>query len=177
MSFVARAFRSSVFNVAAARQCTSIRSTRFYSAEAEAEVADVKASPEIEEIVEKISKLNVLQVADLTAVLKKRLNIADAPMMAAAAPMTAGGAPAAEAEAAAPKEEQTEFTVKLTGIDDKQKVKLIREVKNHVDGMNLVQAKKFVEGVPQTLKEGISKADAEALKKAIEAVGGTVAIE
>lgn len=179
MSVVARVFRTSALNVTASRCGAWNIPIRSYSAEAAApaEPKEAKTAPCIEEIVDKISKLNVLQIADLTALLKKRLNIADAPMMAAAPMAASAGGAGAEAEEAPKAAVQTEFTVKLTGVDDTQKVKLIREIKNVVAGLNLVQAKKFVESIPQTLKENISKADAEELKKTLSAVGGTVTIE
>lgn len=61
--------------------------------------------------------------------------------------------------------------------DDKQKVALIKEIKNHFDGMNLVQAKKFVESVPAIVKEDVSKEEAEKLKEILTKIGGVVEIE
>lgn len=97
---------------------------------------------------------------------------------ASAAP--AAAAPAA-AEAAAETEkpkEKTIFTVKLKGLKDPTaKAKVIKEVKALNSTMNLVEAKKFVESAPQTLKEGLNKEDAEKLKSAIEAAGGLIEME
>jgi len=123
--------------------------------------------------------MTILEVADLNELLKKKLNIQDVPMMAAAAPVAAAvaDAPAAEEEVEAKPREKTIFTVKLASFDAGKKVALIKEVKNLLEGMNLVQAKKFVESAPQTLKEDIPKDEAEALKAALEAVGAVVELE
>jgi len=134
--------------------------------------------PKISSIVDQISQLNLLEVADLNELLKKRLNISDAPVM------MAGAGPAAPA-AAAPEEEedntpvaiQTAFTVKIEAFDTGKKVALIKEIKNQVEGMNLVQAKKFVESCPAVVKSDIGKDEAESLKKALEAVGATCIME
>ena len=69
------------------------------------------------------------------------------------------------------------FTVKLVKYEDGKKVALIKEIKNIVEGMNLVQAKKFVESVPQVLKSGIPKDEAEALKKSLEGLGAVIELE
>lgn len=97
--------------------------------------------------------------------------------------MPSGGAAAAPAAAAAPVEEEapkekTVFTVKLTGLKDPSaKAKVIKEVKAINSSMNLVEAKKFVESAPQTLKEGLNKEDSEKLKAAVEAAGGLITVE
>ena len=135
-------------------------------------------SPKIVEMVEEISKMTILEVADLNELLKIKLNIKDVPVMAAAAaaPAAAEAAPAEEEVEAKPRE-KTIFSVKLAAFDAGKKVALIKEVKNLLEGMNLVQAKKFVESAPQTLKEDVPKDEAEALKAALEAVGATIEIE
>ncbi|CAB3251935.1 unnamed protein product [Arctia plantaginis] len=136
---------------------------------------DKPVSAKIEKIVSEITNLNLLEVSELSQVLKKRLNLPDAPVM----PMGgfAMAAPAQEEEDAAPKTVKTSFTVKLTKFDDKQKVALIKEVKSLLEGFNLVQAKKFVESVPTVVKADISKDEAEKLKEALSKVGGIVEIE
>lgn len=94
--------------------------------------------------------------------------------------MPAGGfiaAAPAEEEDEAPKAVKSSFTVKLSKYDEKQKVALIKEIKALMEGMNLVQAKKFVEGAPAVVKADIPKEEAEKLKAAIEKVGGVVEIE
>merc|ERR1711939_1254356 len=118
------------------------------------------SNAQVNKIVDDISKLTLLEAADLVETLKSRLNIADVPVAAA---------PAAE-EAAAPKE-KTAFDVTLKKIDASAKAKVIKEVKTVMPSMNLVEAKKFVESLPKVLKEGATKEEAEKLKKALEAVG------
>lgn len=130
----------------------------------------------IESLVESISKLNLLEVSRLNELLKTRLNIQDTPMMMAGA--VAASAPVDEPsgeEAAV--EEQAEFAVKLIKFDDAKKVKLIKEIKSIMTDINLVQAKKFVESVPQIVKEKLSKEDADKLKTQLEAVGATLEVE
>lgn len=80
-------------------------------------------------------------------------------------------------EDAGPKKVKTQFKVKLLKFDDKQKVALIKEVKNIFEGMNLVQAKKFVESVPVLVKEDLNKEDAEKLKETLTKIGAVVEIE
>ncbi|XP_035694323.1 39S ribosomal protein L12, mitochondrial-like [Branchiostoma floridae] len=136
--------------------------------------------PKIQKIVDDIATLTLLEVSELNALLKKTFNIADTPMM----PMGGFAAPAPKEEeeeaAAEVKVEQTEFTVKLVKFDDASKVKLIKEIKTHKEGMNLVQAKKFVEATttgPQVVKEGIAKEEAETIKAALEPLGAVVQID
>ncbi|KAG0278060.1 hypothetical protein BGZ96_002553 [Linnemannia gamsii] len=131
--------------------------------------------PKIVSIVDQISGLTLLQTADLVSLLKTRLNIQEIAM-------PVGGGAAAPAAAAAPVEEEkvaekTEFAVKLEKFDAAAKAKLIREIKNIIPGINLVEAKKFVEGAPKVVKENLNKADAEKLKKTLEDLGATVSLE
>lgn len=79
-----------------------------------------------------------------------------------------------DAEEGKSKTVKTSFTVKLTKFDDTKKVALIKEVKQHLENMNLVQAKQYVEKLPQIVKADLSKEDADKLKAALEAAGGTV---
>ncbi|CAL8073958.1 unnamed protein product [Orchesella dallaii] len=132
--------------------------------------------PKIVKLVEEISQLTLLQVADLNELLKKTLNIPDAPMMGAMAFAAPAAAAAEEEEAAAPQKVQTSFTLKLMKFDESKKVPLIKECKSLLEGMNLVQAKKFVESAPCVVKADISKDDAEKLKTALEAAGATCEI-
>ncbi|KZC08256.1 PREDICTED: 39S ribosomal protein L12, mitochondrial [Dufourea novaeangliae] len=130
-------------------------------------------SSKIEQIADQIVTLNLIEVAQLSDLLKKRLNLPDAPMM----PM--GGfavAPAAVEEDEEPQIVQTAFTVKLTAFDEKQKIPLIKELKNILPDCNLVQAKKFVEALPGIVTKDITKEEAEKLKDTITKVGGTVEI-
>uniref|UniRef100_A0A023FTZ4 Putative mitochondrial ribosomal protein l12 strongylocentrotus purpuratus n=1 Tax=Amblyomma parvum TaxID=251391 RepID=A0A023FTZ4_AMBPA len=151
-----------------------------YSTEALAQPApsnEERQYPEkIARIVNDISKLTLMEVADLNDLLKKTLNIQETPMMAGA---WAGPAPAAsqeEDEGNKVAKVQTAFTVKLLKFDEAKKIQLIKEMKNLMDGMNLVQAKKFVESAPQVVKADLAKDEAEKLKASIEMAGGTCEI-
>ena len=121
-----------------------------------------------EQMVTELSSWTVADVAALVKALETSWGVSAAPV-AVAGP--AGGA----AAAAAPKEEQTEFTVELTGGGDKkiQVIKVVREVTS----LGLAEAKKLVEEAPKVIKEGLSKADAEELKKKLEEAGATVALK
>nr|XP_046272274.1 39S ribosomal protein L12, mitochondrial [Scatophagus argus] len=133
-------------------------------------------SPKIQQLVNDIASLTLLEVSDLNELLKKTLNIQDVGMM----PMAAAAVPVAqgtEEEELPVKKEKTHFTVKLTELKAAEKVKLIKEVKNCIQGLNLVQAKKLVESLPQEIRANVSKEEAEKLKAALEAAGGTVVLE
>ncbi|NXU43421.1 DIC protein, partial [Drymodes brunneopygia] len=95
------------------------------------------------------------------------------PAAAAASLLPAQAAPKEEEEMVPIKKEKTHFTVRLTDLKATDKVKLIKEVKNFVPGVNLVQAKKLVESLPQEIKANASKEEAEKIKAALEAAGGT----
>jgi large subunit ribosomal protein L7/L12 len=134
--------------------------------------------PKITAIVDQISGLNLLEVADLNELLKTRLKISDAPVI-----MGGTAAPAAAPAAADEEEEpepavavQTSFTLKIEKYDESKKVALIKELKSQMEGMNLVQAKKFVESCPAVLKSDIAKEDAEKLKTALEGAGASCTI-
>lgn len=141
---------------------------------------DRPASPKLLKIADDISALNLLEVSELSSLLKKKLNLPETsfmPAMGMAMP-AAGGASAEEDEdAAAPKKVQTSFKVKMVKFDEKQKVALIKEIKGLMDGMNLVQAKKFVESAPALVKDDVSKDEAEKLKEALSKVGAVIEIE
>ncbi|XP_054155085.1 39S ribosomal protein L12, mitochondrial-like [Oppia nitens] len=144
-----------------------------------ASIDDKQYPQKIVKIVDEISSLTLLEVSELNQLLKKTLNISDTPMMSfGALPM---GAPVAaqeeEEEEMAGKAVQTSFTLKLNKFDDSKKVALIKEIKTLIEGMNLVQAKKFVESVPQIIKSNLAKDEADKLKTALEAVGGQCVIE
>ncbi|XP_026324764.1 39S ribosomal protein L12, mitochondrial [Hyposmocoma kahamanoa] len=134
-------------------------------------------SSKIEKLVSEITTLNLLEVSELSQVLKKRLNLPDAPLMPAGGFAAAAPAVPIEEEEVAPKAVKTSFTVKMSKFDEKQKVALIKEVKSLLEGFNLVQAKKFVESVPTIVKADISKDEAEKLKVALTKVGAVVEIE
>ncbi|XP_053680649.1 39S ribosomal protein L12, mitochondrial [Anopheles nili] len=139
------------------------------------------ADPKLVSIVDSIARLNLLEVSELSTLLKRKLNLPDTAMMPAGFGAFAGGAAApaavADEEEAAPKVVKTTFKVKLVKYDEKQKVALIKEVKNLLEGMNLVQAKKFVESTPTIVKDDVPKEEAEKLKEAFTKVGAVVEIE
>nr|XP_054500924.1 39S ribosomal protein L12, mitochondrial [Agelaius phoeniceus] len=136
-------------------------------------------SPKVRQLVRDIAGLTLLEVADLNALLKETLKIPDVGVMPAAAAASLLPAQAApqEEEVVPLKKEKTHFTVRLTELKAADKVKLIKEVKNFVPGVNLVQAKKLVESLPQEIKANASKEEAEKIKAALEAAGGTVVLE
>ena len=114
------------------------------------------------QILEEIGKMTVLELSQLIKDMEEKFGVS-----AAAATVVAGPA-AGGAAAAAPKEEKTEFTVMLTGVGD-NKVNVIKAVRE-VTSLGLKEAKDLVDGAPKAVKEGVSKADAEAvLKKLIDA--------
>ncbi|XP_053309010.1 39S ribosomal protein L12, mitochondrial [Spea bombifrons] len=136
--------------------------------------------PKIQQLVDQIAALTLLEVSDLNELLKKTLKIPDVGMMPVGAMMpgmAAAPAQAAEEEEAPAKKEKSHFTVKLTEVSAVDKVKLIKEVKNCVQGLNLVQAKKMVESLPQEIRANVSKEEAEKIKAALEAAGGKVVLE
>ena len=138
-------------------------------------------SPKINGLVDKIANLTLLEVADLNELLKVKLGLPDVTM---AAPMAVGSAPVStdvgEEEGGGKEEKAAEklvFNVKLVKFEAESKVKLIKEIKSLIEGMNLVQAKKFVEGVPQMIMSDVGKEQAEKIKEKVEAAGGVVEIE
>lgn len=141
------------------------------------EGSDGPANPKLLAIVNDIAKLNLLEVSELSSLLKKTLNLPDAPVVAYGGGVAAAPAAAAEEEeAAGPAVIQTAFKVKLISFDDTKKIALIKELKNQCEGMNLVQAKKFIESAPAFIKEDIAKDDATALKEALEKVGAVIEV-
>jgi len=126
------------------------------------------AAEKVTALFEEIKGLTLLEMNDLVKLLEEEFGVS------ATAVAVAGGA-AAGAAAAPAAEEKTEFDVVLTGFGDKKLgvIKVVREL----TGLGLKEAKDLVEGVPGTLKSGISKEDAEKIKADIEAAGGTVEIK
>ena len=119
-----------------------------------------------EDILEAVGALTVMELNDLVKAFEEKFGVSAA-AVAVAGPAGAGAAAAAE--------EQTEFTVVLTGAGDK-KVEVIKVVRA-VTGLGLKEAKDLVDGAPKPVKEGIAKADAEALKKQLEDAGAKVEIK
>ena len=123
-------------------------------------------------LVEQLSGLTVLEVADLVKKLEEKWGVSAAAPVAVAA--VGGGAGAA---AAAPVEEKTAFDVILKAGDAAKKIAIIKEVRAAVPGLGLAEAKALVEGAPKTVKEGVTKEEAEEIKKKIEAAGAKVEIK
>jgi large subunit ribosomal protein L7/L12 len=123
------------------------------------------------QIVDQLSALTVLEIADLVKKLEEKWGVSAAAPVAMAAPAAgAGGAAAAAAE------EQTAFDVILKEIGP-NKIAVIKEVRASVAGLGLAEAKALVEGAPKTVKEGVTKQEAEDIKKKIEAAGAKVEIK
>lgn len=135
------------------------------------EDADAPANPKLLSIVQQISQLNLLEVSELSALLKKTLNLPDAPMVSYGAPVSAAPADDDDEQSAAPAVIQTAFKVKLTGFDESKKIVLIKAIKGLCEGTNLVQAKKMLDTLPAFLKEDISRDEANELKAKIEESG------
>ena len=124
-----------------------------------------------DKIVEQLSGLTVLEIAGLVKQLEEKWGVsAAAPVAAMAAPSAGAGA------AAAPVEEKTAFEVVLKEMGA-NKIGVIKEVRAAVPGLGLAEAKALVEGAPKTIKEGVTKAEAEEMKKKIEAAGAKVEIK
>ena len=123
-----------------------------------------------DDFVKQIETMSVLDLANLVKALETRFGVSAA---AAAMPMAMPGA--GGAAAAAPAEEQTEFTVVLQEVGDK-KINVIKAVRE-VTSLGLKEAKDLVEGAPQTVKEGVSKDEAEKIKKVFEEAGAKVTIK
>jgi len=121
-----------------------------------------------EEVVKYIENMSVLDLSHLIKELEEKFGVKAAAPMAFAAPAAAGAAVAAE-------EEKTEFDVILSAAGE-DKIKVIKEVRA-ITGLGLKEAKDLVEGAPKAIKEGTNKAEAEDIKKKIEAVGGKVTIK
>jgi len=119
-------------------------------------------------LVDQLSSLTVLEVADLVKQLEEKWGVS------AAAPVAAAAAPSAAA--AAPAEEKTSFDVILKDVGS-NKIGVIKEVRAAVPGLGLADAKALVESAPKALKEGVTKEEAEDIKKKIEAAGAKVEIK
>jgi large subunit ribosomal protein L7/L12 len=122
------------------------------------------------EILDAISKMSVIEVVELIADMEKKFGVTAAAPVAVAAGPAAGAAPAAAAE------EQTEFTVTLKEYPADKKVTVIKVIRE-ITGLGLKEAKDLVEGVPSTVKEAISRADVEVIKKKLEDTGAKVEVK
>lgn len=124
-----------------------------------------------DDILEAISKMSVIDVVELISDMEKKFNVTAAAPVA----VVAGGG-AGAAAAAAPAEEQTEFTVTLKEYPADKKVTVIKVIRE-ITGLGLKEAKDLVEGAPSTVKDAVSKADAEKFKKQLEEGGATVEVK
>lgn len=124
--------------------------------------------PDLEKIAEDLSALTVIEAAELSKMLEEKWGVS------AAAPVAVAAAPGA-ADAGAAAEEQTEFDVILASFGEK-KINVIKEVRG-MTGLGLKEAKDLVEGAPKAVKEGVTKDEAEELKKKLEEAGATVELK
>ena len=123
---------------------------------------------DLNKIVEDLSSLTVLEAAELSKLLEDKWGVsAAAPVAVAAAPAAGGGEAAAE--------EKTEFDLELTE-SGSNKIAVIKEVRT-ITGLGLKEAKDLVEGAPKPLKQGVAKAEAEEMKKSLEAAGAKVELK
>src|SRR5258707_9856542 len=120
---------------------------------------------DLSKIVDELSKLTVLEAADLAKMLEEKWGVSAAAAVAVAGP----------AAAAAPVEEKTEFTVVLSAVGDK-KIEVIKEVRV-LTGLGLKEAKDLVEGAPKPVKEGVNKDEAAKIKTTLEKVGAKVELK
>ena len=123
------------------------------------------ASEKVTAMIEEVKALTVLELSELVHALEEEFGVSAAAM---AAPAAGAAAPAAE--------EKTEFDVVLAGFDAAAKIKVIKAVRE-ITGLGLAEAKAAVEGTPKTLKEGLSKDEAEEMKKKVEEAGGKVELK
>ena len=121
-----------------------------------------------DEILESISKMSVMDVVDLVKMMEDKFGVSAAAMVAAAPAQAAGGA-------AAVQEEKTSFDVVLAKVGD-NKINVIKVVRE-LTGLGLKEAKDLVEAAPKPVKEGVAKADAEEIKKKLEAAGASVEVK
>ena len=122
---------------------------------------------DLQKIVDELSKLTVLEAADLAKLLEEKWGVSAAAAVAVAGPAAGGGAAAAE--------EKTEFTVVLTAAGDK-KIEVIKEVRA-ITALGLKEAKDLVEAAPKPIKEGVTKEEAEKIKAALEKAGAKVEVK
>ena len=130
-------------------------------------------SAKTDEILDSLKSLSLLEASELVKQIEEAFGVSAAASagVVMAAPGAAAGGDGADAA-----EEKTEFEVVLESFDASSKIKVLKEVRN-ATGLGLGEAEALVEAAPKTIKEGATKEDAEALKKAIEAVGGKVTLK
>ncbi|KAL9378586.1 hypothetical protein Peur_029921 [Populus x canadensis] len=161
---------------------------RFTSPSQESTASPLEPPPStdrVSSIVDELSKLTLLEVSDLTEVLRTKLEIKEMPVMAVMMPgmgfsmgagMKGGGGGGAAAAKAEEKVEKTVFDVKLEGFDAATKIKVIKEVRGFTD-LGLKEAKDLVEKAPTLLKKGVTKDEAEKIIEKMKGVGAKVTME
>ena len=133
------------------------------------EKIEVEVPEKFKALVEQIEKMSVLELSELVKVLEEKFGVS------AAAPMMMAGVPSAGAEAGAAAEEKSEFDIELVAAGD-AKINVIKVVRA-ATGLGLKEAKDLVDAAPKAVKEGVSKAEAEELKKQLEESGATVELK
>jgi large subunit ribosomal protein L7/L12 len=123
-----------------------------------------------EDILNTISSMTIMEIVELVKMMEEKFGVS------AAAPVAVAAAAPGAAAAAAPAEEKTEFTVTLKEYPADKKVTVIKVIRE-VTGLGLKEAKDLVEGVPSTVKDAVSKADAEKIKKSLEDAGAKVEVK
>ncbi len=145
------------------------KKTETKKAEGAAKEEKTTAGGSIDQVIQMIEKMSVLELAELSKSLQDKFGVT------AAAPVAQMAVPAGGGEAAAPEEEQTEFTAVLSTVGDKKihVIKVVREL----TGLGLREAKDLVDGAPKPVKEGVTKEEAEKVKAKLSEVGATVEIK
>lgn len=168
---------------------TSSSFTRRFTSPSQESTASPQEPPpstdRVSSIVDELSKLTLLEVSDLTEVLRTKLEIKEMPVMAVMMPgmgfsmgagMKGGGGGGAAVAKAEEKVEKTVFDVKLEGFDAAAKIKVIKEVRGFTD-LGLKEAKDLVEKAPTLLKKGVTKDEAEKIIEKMKGVGAKVTME
>ncbi|GAB9474834.1 Ribosomal protein [Globisporangium polare] len=133
--------------------------------------SELAPSPKVQTVLDQILELNMMEIAELSFAIQEKFNIPDSAFSGGFGG-GGGAAPAAEE----PKEEKTQFDVKLASFDAKSKIKVIKEVRA-ITGLGLKEAKELVEGAPSVLKKDVKKEEAEALIAQLKEVGAVVELE
>jgi large subunit ribosomal protein L7/L12 len=148
---------------------TTKKSTSKKSEASSREEKKVQTKSNIDQVIEIIEKMSVLELSELSKNLQDKFGVS------AVVPVAAAQAPGGGAEAAAPAEEQTEFSAILSAVGEKkiQVIKVVREL----TALGLKEAKDLVDGAPKPVREGVSKEEAESVKAKLTEVGATVEIK
>eukprot|EP00467_Chlorarachnion_reptans_P014327 CAMPEP_0114499720 /NCGR_PEP_ID=MMETSP0109-20121206/7573_1 /TAXON_ID=29199 /ORGANISM="Chlorarachnion reptans, Strain CCCM449" /LENGTH=205 /DNA_ID=CAMNT_0001677317 /DNA_START=61 /DNA_END=678 /DNA_ORIENTATION=+ len=152
------------------RSARQFRNMRVYDGEGASEV-----SPVVSEIVEKLKTMSLLEASQLVKEIEETFGV-DASAAGGGVMMMAGGAPGAAGGAAEEEAAKDAFDVVLDGVDDSKRVAALKAIRG-LTGVGLKEAKEFISGFPKAVKEGISKEDAEAAVKDLEAAGLKVSIK